>query len=151
MARISVQKEDFDIGDIVAALRADNPSIGAVAAFIGLVRDFNVETGVESMTLEHYPEMTRKSLIDIVAQASERWNIIDAAIVHRVGTLRPTDQIVVVAVASEHRRDAFEACEFIMDYLKTRAPFWKREKTASGTSWVEARRSDTVCREALEN
>lgn len=151
VAHISVQTEDFDIGAIVKALRADDPRIGAIATFIGLVRDFNIESGVESLTLEHYPEMTCKSLRAIVVQAQERWDLVDSAVVHRVGTLRPTDQIVAVAVASAHRGDAFAACEFIMDYLKTQAPFWKREETASGEHWVEARHSDTVAAERWED
>jgi len=139
---ISVQTGDFDLSSEVAALRAGQPSVGAVAAFVGLVRDINDGNGVSEMALEHYPGMTEKALAAIVAEARERWNIIDTRIIHRVGTLKPCDQIVLVAVSSAHRGEAFAACEFIMDYLKTRAPFWKREVTPSGARWVDARESD---------
>jgi molybdopterin synthase catalytic subunit len=133
--KISVQREDFDLGAEVAALRKGNPSVGAVASFIGQVRDVN-------MTLEHYAGMTEKALAGIVDEAKARWQIIDCTVIHRYGELRPTDQIVMVAVASGHRGDAFAACEFIMDYLKTRAPFWKKEQTGQGTRWVEAKATD---------
>ena len=139
---IRVQTEDFDLSAEVARLRAGNPKVGAVASFIGLVRDINDGAAVSGMTLEHYPAMTEKALAGIVEQARSRWNVIDLAIVHRVGELKPMDQIVLVAVASAHRGDAFAACEFIMDFLKTRAPFWKREATPQGTRWVEARVAD---------
>jgi molybdopterin synthase catalytic subunit len=137
-----VQVEDFDVADEISQLRAGNAKVGAVAAFIGLVRDLNDAAAVSTLTLEHYPGMTEKALAGIIAEAKQRWEIIDALIVHRVGKLEPADQIVLVAVSSAHRGDAFAACEFIMDYLKTKAPFWKKEDTPAGERWVEARVSD---------
>jgi len=139
---VRVQREDFDVGHELAALRDGDPAVGAVAAFIGTVRDVNADSSVSGMTLEHYPGMTEKALDAIVAEAKARWNILQALVIHRVGPLKPADQIVLVGVTSAHRGEAFAACEFIMDYLKTRAPFWKKEETASGTRWVEARASD---------
>ena len=139
---VRVQTEDFDAGRELAALRNADPSIGAVAAFIGTVRDVNAHASVSSMTLEHYPGMTEKALSSIVAEAKSRWTIAEALVVHRVGPLEPADQIVLVAVTSAHRGEAFAACEFIIDYLKTRAPFWNKEETADGARWVEARASD---------
>jgi molybdopterin synthase catalytic subunit len=144
---VRVQTEDFDIGAEIARLRAGNPKIGAVASFIGLVRDVNDGSAVAGMTLEHYPGMTEKALEAILEEARGRWDIIDVALVHRVGTLWPTDQIVLVIVAGGHRGEAFAACEFIMDYLKTRAPFWKKETTAAGERWVEARVTDETAAE----
>jgi len=140
--KVSVQKEDFDAGREIAAVRAKNPKVGAVASFIGVVRDVNDGAGVATMTLEHYPGMTEKALQGIIDAAKVRWEILDCTVIHRVGRLEPTDQIVFVAVASGHRGDAFAACEFIMDYLKTQAPFWKKEETQEGTRWVEAKDSD---------
>lgn len=139
---VKVQVEDFDAGAEIARLRLSRPDIGAVAAFIGQVRDINDGHNIAGMTLEHYPGMTEKALQDIVSQASTRWDILDALVIHRVGPLQPTDQIVLVAVAGRHRGEAFAACEFIMDYLKTQAPFWKKERTSEGERWVEARASD---------
>ena len=139
---VRVQTEDFDIGAEIAALRENRPQIGAVASFIGVVRDLNEGDRVSTMTLEHYPGMTEKALAAIVEEAKRRWDIIDVTVIHRVGELKPQDQIVLVAVAGEHRGEAFAACEFIMDYLKTRAPFWKKERTPEGERWVEARESD---------
>ncbi len=139
---IRVQTQDFDLGKEVAALRAGQPQVGAVAAFVGTVRDMNDGAGVSEMELEHYPGMTEKALEDIVAQARTRWSIFDALVIHRVGPLKPLDQIVLVAVTSAHRGEAFAACEFIMDYLKTQAPFWKKEQTPQGARWVDARVSD---------
>jgi len=139
---VRVQREDFDIGAEIAALRRADAGIGAIASFIGLVRDVNEGDAVAGMTLEHYPGMTEKALEGIVAEARGRWDIIDALVIHRVGELKPLDQIVLVAVAGAHRGAAFAACEFIMDYLKTQAPFWKKEWTAQGARWVEARASD---------
>ena len=139
---IRVQTEDFDIAAEVLKLHQDNPKIGAIACFIGLVRDTNENATVVEMTLEHYPAMTEKALRRIVEEAKQRWEIMDVSLVHRVGTLKPMDQIVLVVVASAHRGTAFDACEFIVDYLKTRAPFWKKEKTEKGERWVEARDSD---------
>ena len=140
--KISVQEADFDVGAEISALRAGNPQIGAVASFIGLVRDLNDGSQVAAMTLEHYPAMTHKALTAIVAEAETRWALLGCTVIHRVGALFPTDQIVLVAVASSHRADAFAACEFIMDYLKTQAPFWKKEQTPEGERWVESRNSD---------
>ena len=140
--RIRVQPEDFDLGAETLALRSGNARIGAIASFVGLVRDVNDGTGVATLTLEHYPAMTEHALTAIVAEARARWDVIDATVIHRVGELRPNDQIVLVAVASGHRADAFQACEYIMDYLKTAAPFWKKESTPQGERWVEARESD---------
>jgi len=137
-----VQQDDFDLGAEVARLRADNPRIGAIASFVGLVRDLNDGSAVSGLTLEHYPGMTEKALAGIVAEAEARWQVLGCTVVHRVGALQPLDQIVLVIVASGHRGDAFAACEFIMDYLKTRAPFWKKEATSTGERWVEARESD---------
>ena len=139
---VRVQIEDFDVSRELAQLRGDNRAVGAVAAFIGTVRDMNEDARVASMTLEHYPGMTEKALAAIVDEAKSRWNIVDALVVHRVGALAPSDQIVLVGVTSAHRGEAFAACEFIVDYLKTRAPFWKKEQTPSGARWVEARATD---------
>jgi molybdopterin synthase catalytic subunit len=139
---VRVQVEDFDAGAEMAKLRAADARVGAVATFVGTVRDVNDAARVEALTLEHYPGMTEKALEAIVAQAHARFDIYDALVVHRVGTLRPTDQIVLVIVTSAHRGDAFDACRFLMDYLKTRAPFWKKERTPEGDRWVDARASD---------
>lgn len=139
---VRVQTEDFDVGAELLALRRDNPKIGAIASFVGLVRDINEGDAVAGMSLEHYPGMTEKALAAIVEQARTRWEILDALVIHRVGDLKPTDQIVMVAVTGAHRGETFAACEFIMDYLKTKAPFWKREQTPEGARWVDARESD---------
>ena len=139
--KILVQREDFDPGAEICALAGD-PKIGAVASFVGLVRDVNDGSAVATMTLEHYPGMTEKAIAGIVTEAKERWEVLDCTVIHRYGELKPADQIVLVAVASGHRGDAFAACEFIMDYLKTRAPFWKKEHTPGGARWVEARSAD---------
>jgi molybdopterin synthase catalytic subunit len=133
--KISVQREDFDVGAEIGALGRGNPKVGAVASFVGLVRDF-------AMTLEHYPGMTERAIKNIVDEARGRWQLVDCTVIHRYGELAPNDRIVLVGVASSHRGDAFAACEFIMDYLKTRAPFWKKEATPEGMRWVEARDSD---------
>jgi molybdopterin synthase catalytic subunit len=143
---VRIQHEQFDVNAELARLRAD-PRVGAIACFIGVVRDLNDGDSVASMTLEHYPGMTEKALEGIVAQAHQRWDLYEALVVHRVGELRPTDPIVLVIVTSAHRGAAFAACEFIMDYLKTEAPFWKKEATPTGTRWVEARESDDAARE----
>jgi len=139
---VRVQRQDFDIGAEIAAFRRADPGIGAIASFIGLVRDVNDGNAVAGMTLEHYPGMTEKALAGIVAEAKGRWHIVDALVIHRVGELQPLDQIVLVVVTGAHRGDTFAACEFIMDYLKTQAPFWKKEQTPQGARWVEARASD---------
>lgn len=140
--KILVQPEAFDLASEVAALHRANPGVGAVVSFLGLVRDVSGGQAVSAMSLEHYPGMTEKSLAAIVAEARSRWRILDGCVIHRVGPLLPTEPIVLVAVASAHRGDAFAACEFIMDYLKTRAPFWKKETTPAGEHWVDARESD---------
>jgi len=139
---VRVQRDDFDLGREVAALVRGNHKIGAVVSFVGLVRDTSDGAGIASMTLEHYPGMTEKSLEEILREARSRWNIFDALVIHRYGMLAPGDQIVLVVVAGAHRGDAFAACEFIMDYLKTRAPFWKKEETAEGARWVQAHPAD---------
>jgi molybdopterin synthase catalytic subunit len=139
---VRVQVEDFDVGAEIAKLRRGNPGVGAVASFVGVVRDLNDGDSVAEMTLEHYPGMTEKALEKIVVDARSRWDIYDVCVIHRVGTLKPTDQIVLVVVTSAHRGEAFQACEFLMDYLKTRAPFWKKEQTPGGARWVDARAAD---------
>ncbi|MGC3963977.1 MAG: molybdopterin synthase catalytic subunit MoaE [Rhodocyclaceae bacterium] len=138
---VSVQKGDFDVGAEIGAL-TDVAGAGAVASFVGVVRGGEGAAAIQAMTLEHYPGMTEKSLADIVEQAQGRWPLLGVRVIHRVGRLLPGDRIVLVAVASRHRGAAFEACEFVMDYLKTRAPFWKKEETAQGAKWVDARESD---------
>ncbi len=139
---VRVQTKDFDAGAEIARLRGGDPKVGAVAAFIGVARDVNDGAAVATLSLEHYPGMTERALEGIVAEARARWRLIDALVIHRVGELKPTDQIVLVAVISANRGEAFAACEFIMDYLKTRAPFWKKEQTPEGAKWVEARATD---------
>ena len=139
---VRVQEGDFDLNVELTALRAGDARVGALASFLGLVRDLNDGASVSEMTLEHYPGMTEKALEEIVTDAKGRWDIYDALVIHRVGPLKPCDQIVLVAVTSAHRGEAFAACEFIMDFLKTRAPFWKREATPDGARWVDARDAD---------
>ncbi|CAL94181.1 molybdopterin synthase catalytic subunit MoaE [Azoarcus olearius] len=141
---ISVQEEDFDVGAEIDALTAGRVDVGAVASFVGLVRDANEGSGVSAMTLEHYPGMTEQALADIVAEAEARWRLNAVRVIHRYGRLVPGNRIVFVAVAGAHRGEAFAACEFIMDYLKTRAPFWKREETPQGARWVDAREGDAA-------
>ncbi|MGZ9043820.1 MAG: molybdopterin synthase catalytic subunit MoaE [Telluria sp.] len=142
MRQVRVQAQDFDLSAEVAALRAQNPRVGAVVAFVGTVRDMNDGASVSAMELEHYPGMTEAALAGIVEQAGARWPLAGALVIHRVGPLLPQEQIVLVAVASAHRGEAFDACEFIIDYLKTEAPFWKKEQTPDGARWVDARESD---------
>ena len=139
---VRIQEGDFDLNFELTAQRASDARVGAQVSFVGLVRDINDGAGVSEMALEHYPGMTEKALEEIVAEAKGRWNIYDALVIHRIGPLKPCDQIVLVAVSSAHRGEAFSACEFIMDYLKTRAPFWKREVTPEGARWVDAREAD---------
>lgn len=139
---VRVQQEDFDVGAELAALTAGDARVGAVASFVGLVRDRNDGDQVAGMTLEHYPGMTEKALEQIVAEAKSRWALYDVLVIHRVGPLQPTDRIVFVATTAAHRGEAFAACEFVMDYLKTQAPFWKREETPEGARWVDARETD---------
>ena len=144
MTTIRVQQEDFDTGRELEALTRGRADVGAVASFVGLVRDLNDGDSVRGLTLEHYPGMTERALEDICREAQARWDILDTLVIHRVGALAPGDRIVLVGVSSAHRGEAFQACEFIMDYLKTRAPFWKKEATALGERWVEARGSDAA-------
>ena len=142
MSRIQVQPEPIDIAAEQEALWRGRPQVGALVTFVGLMRDINEGTGVSAMTLEHYPGMTERALEGIAAEAAGRWELDGIRIVHRVGMLRPQDPIVFVGVTSRHRGDAFRACEFLIDFLKTRAPFWKKETTVAGERWVEARDGD---------
>lgn len=139
---IKIQESDFDVSAEIAALRKGDPRVGAVVTFLGTVRDMNDGSQVEGMTLEHYPGMTEKALQEILDQAKARWDIYQILVIHRVGPLLPEEQIVLVVVTSAHRGEAFAACEFIMDYLKTAAPFWKKEDTPEGARWVDARVTD---------
>jgi molybdopterin synthase catalytic subunit len=146
MIEVRVQAGDFDLGAEVARLRADDARVGGVVTFVGTVRDMNDGAGVARMELEHYPGMTERALHDIAAQACARWPLFGAVVVHRIGPLLPREQIVLVAVSAAHRGEAFAACEFIIDYLKTDAPFWKKEATPQGARWVDARVSDDSAR-----
>ena len=139
---IRIQEKDFDISTEIAGLRKGDPRVGAVVSFLGTVRDMNDGSQIKGMTLEHYPGMTEKALQEILDQAKIRWDIYQTLVIHRVGPLLPEDQIVLVVVTSAHRGEAFAACEFIMDYLKTAAPFWKKEDTPQGARWVDARVTD---------
>lgn len=143
---VSVQHEAFDVGAEIAKITAGRKSVGALASFVGLVRD-GEDHGLSAMTLEHYPGMTEAALEDIVAQAQSRWPLQGVRVIHRTGRLVPGDAIVLVIVAAAHRGEAFSACEFIMDYLKTRAPFWKKEETEQGGRWVEAKEADDAAAE----
>ncbi len=140
--RVFIQTHEFDLGAEVAALRADNKGVGAVCSFVGTVRDRNDGQSVSTLELEHYPGMTEKAIEAMIDEAHRRFDILGARVVHRVGLMQPLDQIVLVAVTSAHRGQSFQACEFIMDYLKTQAPFWKKEQTPEGARWVDARVSD---------
>ncbi len=142
--RVSIQTQDFNLADEVAALRSLDKRVGAVCSFIGTVRDRNSgpATEISSLELEHYPGMTEKSIEAMIDAAHQRFDIFDACVIHRIGLLQPLDQIVMVAVTSAHRGESFKACEFLMDYLKTQAPFWKKEQTSDGARWVDARVSD---------
>lgn len=141
---IRIQEQDFDVSTEIAALRKGDPRVGAVVSFLGTVRDMNAGSQVKVMTLEHYPEMTEKALDTILEQAKSRWDIYQTLVIHRIGPLLPEDQIVLVVVTSAHRGEAFAACEFIMDFLKTAAPFWKKEDTPQGARWVDARVTDDI-------
>ncbi len=147
---IRIQIEDFDVAALNRELLAGRSDVGAIASFIGLVRDLEGDSLLQ-MTLEHYPGMTENALQGIAAKAQQRWELIDLAIIHRVGDLKPTDQIVLVTVLSAHRGDAFAACEFVMDYLKTEAPFWKKEVSEQGSQWVASRDSDQLARKKWES
>ena len=142
LPRVSIQTEDFDVSTEIAALRHENKGVGAVCSFVGTVRDRNEGDAVASMELEHYPGMTEKSIEAMVEEAHRRFDILGARVIHRVGLLQPLDQIVLVAVTSAHRGQSFQACEFLMDYLKTQAPFWKKERTPEGVRWLDARVQD---------
>jgi len=144
---IRIQEKDFDISAEIAGLRKGDPRVGAVVSFLGAVRDMNDGSQVKGMTLEHYPGMTEKALQEILDQAKARWDIYQTLVIHRVGPLLPEDQIVLVVVTSAHRGEAFAACEFIMDYLKTAAPFWKKEDTSEGARWVDSRVTDAAAME----
>lgn len=144
---VRVQLEDFDVGNEIKGLQTARQGVGAVVSFVGYVRDLNENAVISQLTIEHYPKMTEKALDNIIQQAKSRWAIFDTLVIHRIGTLRPTEQIVLVAVSSAHRGEAFKACEFIMDYLKTGAPFWKKETSSKGEYWVEAKDSDELARE----
>ncbi len=139
---VSIQTQDFDVSQELAALRAGDARVGAVCSFLGTVRERNDGSSVASMELEHYPGMTEKSISAMMEEAKKRFDIFAARVIHRVGLLHPEDQIVFVAVTSAHRGESFKACEFLMDYLKTQAPFWKKEVTPEGARWVDARLSD---------
>jgi molybdopterin synthase catalytic subunit len=147
---VRIQREDFDAGAEIARMRADDARIGAVASFIGVARDRNDGTAVSALTLEHYPGMTEKAIGAIVARAKARWAVFEILVIHRIGELKPLEQIVLVVVTSSHRGDAFAACEFVMDYLKTEAPFWMKEATPEGERWVDARESDDAARSRWE-
>ncbi len=139
---VSIQTHDFDLSTEIAALRAGDPRVGAVCAFVGTVRDRNDGQSVSTLELEHYPGMTEKAIEAMVDEARQRFDMYGARVIHRVGRLEPEAQIVLVAVTSAHRGESFQACEFLMDYLKTQAPFWKKEDTPEGARWVDARVSD---------
>ncbi|MEQ1754593.1 MAG: molybdopterin synthase catalytic subunit MoaE [Micropepsaceae bacterium] len=143
MIKISIQREDFDIGREIALLRSEHKSVGAIVSFTGLVRDSSHGEPLITMTLEHYPGMTEREIMRIAENAHQRWNLDGLTVVHRIGELHPSEQIVLVLAASKHRNEAFEAAQFLMDYLKVRAPFWKMEKRATGEHWVDARSSDS--------
>jgi molybdopterin synthase catalytic subunit len=142
MDKLSIQTQDFDVSTELAALRSGDARVGAVCCFVGTVRDLNEGACVSAMALEHYPGMTEKAIAAMVEQAKKRFDIFSACVIHRIGHLQPQDQIVMVAVTSKHRGQSFQACEFLMDYLKTQAPFWKKEQTEQGARWVDARVSD---------
>ncbi len=147
MSPVRVQTGDFDLSAEVAALRSGDPRVGAVVSFVGTVRDMNEGASVAEMELEHYPGMTEQSIEKIVDQARARWPLFGAVVIHRVGPLQPTEQIVLVACTAAHRGEAFAACEYIIDYLKTEAPFWKKEQTPEGARWVDARATDDIALE----
>jgi molybdopterin synthase catalytic subunit len=146
MIEVRVQAADFDLGTEVARLRAGDARIGAIVNFVGTVRDINDGDRVAELELEHYPGMTERALADIVEQAQARWPLYGAIVIHRIGPMLPLAQIVLVAVSAAHRGEAFAACEFIMDYLKTDAPFWKKEQTPNGARWVDARTTDDAAK-----
>lgn len=148
---VRVQTQDFNVADELLLLRQQSGQVGAIVNFVGVVRDINDNEDIATLELEHYPGMTEKTIAEIVGQAQQRWQLLGVTVIHRVGKLTPADQIVLVAVSSLHRGEAFQACEFIMDFLKTQAPFWKKELTATGERWVDARAVDQqACKRWLE-
>ena len=147
---VRIQHDDFDAGAEIARLRAGDPRVGAVASFVGVARDRNDGATVATLTLEHYPGMTERAIEAIVEKAKARWQVFEILVIHRIGMLRPLDQIVLVVATGAHRGEAFAACEFVMDYLKTEAPFWKKEATPEGARWVDARESDDAARRRWE-
>lgn len=151
LIRIEVREAPFDVGEEVRSVGAASPGIGAVASFVGLVRDINEGDDVSGLFLEHYPGMTEKQIAAIVDEARDRWDVQAATVIHRVGHLDPGEEIVLVAIGSGHRQDAFQACEFVMDYLKTRATFWKKEQTGDGMRWLTTRQSDLDSARAWED
>jgi len=142
MSNVSIQHEDFDVGAVMAEMRATSNNVGAMVSFVGLVRDLSYDERVEHILVEHYPGMSEKALNKIIEEAKQRWDLLAVKVIHRVGTLGPNDQIVLVATASSHRGHAFSSCEFIIDYLKTDAPFWKKEVKPQGGEWVVTKDSD---------
>lgn len=150
MMLVSVQREPFDVSREITSLQAGRPEIGAIASFVGVVRDFNEGAHLSAMELEHYPGMTERAIEEVVLKAIDRFGLHAARVVHRIGTLNPSDQIVLVLSASSHRFESFQGCEYIMDYLKTCAPFWKKESTKSGGKWVQERDSDLKARDRWE-
>lgn len=139
---VAIQREDFDVAAVMAELRATSNNVGAIVSFVGLVRDMSYDAQVNNIEVQHYPGMSEKALHKIIDEAKKRWNVLGAKVIHRVGTLGPNDQIVLVATASSHRGDAFSSCEFIIDYLKTDAPFWKKEVKPEGGEWVVTKDTD---------
>lgn len=150
MRRVLVQGDEFDIGEETHRLQTAASDVGGISTFVGVVRDINDEDEVGALYLEHYPGMTEKQIDTIIDEATSRWNVLGASVIHRVGQLYPADPIVFVGVASRHRGDAFDACEFIIDYLKTRATFWKKEQTLDGERWLEVRSTDVEAARAWE-
>jgi molybdopterin synthase catalytic subunit len=151
MMTVRVQRENFDLAAEFLEISGKNSNIGGVCSFVGLVREFDKDSEITAMTLEHYPGMTEKQLMKIEALANERWPLEDSLIIHRYGRMEPNEQIVLVITASSHRKAAFEACEFMVDWLKTKAPFWKSEETRDGKRWVEAKKSDDIAATKWQN
>ena len=144
MDKIIIQAQDFNIAEEISLMRKNLANIGSIVSFIGIVRELSYQKSINKMTLEHYPKMTQKALESIAKEAKNRWDISSVSIIHRIGTLKPEDQIVLIVSASEHRQAAFESCQFIMDYLKTQAPFWKKEYSKNSTRWVKMNNKDVV-------
>jgi len=147
---VAVQHDEFDVGEEIRRLQGSASDVGGISTFVGVVRDINDDDEVNALYLEHYPGMTEKQIDDILAEAASRWNVLGVTVIHRVGQLYPADPIVFVGIASRHRGDAFDACEFVIDYLKTRATFWKKEQTLDGERWLETRSTDVEAARAWE-